>query len=259
MSDFKEPMFFAYENDPRSSVVSDLKTYESLFNSAGNAHAVGEASTLYLYSERAPLTIAKYIPDARMIAVLRNPIDRAFSQYTFQRLLHDEPCDTFEQALALEEERRERLSHLMPFILYREVGLYSDQVKRYQQQFSPEQLLFLLQDDLDHHPQQVFQRIFSFLEVDPLFEPNLPHRTNASGVPENQTLFRLIKTTGRAFKRFLPESTVNRLSGKTHETLLTRPAIHEATRQELQSFFHDDIEKTAALLDRDLSHWLNPQ
>lgn len=254
MSDYKEPQFFAFEGHPRPGALTERSAYVALFDGAGSAKAVGEASTLYLWSEQAPTGIHESIPTAKLIAILRHPAERAFSQYTFQRFLKTEPLETFEAALAAESQRR--AEGVTPFMLYREVGLYGEQVPRYQGRFSAEQLLFLLQDDLESNPDWVFRQIFSFLGVDPEFAPDLRHKTNASGVPQNQTMFEAVKKAGRAVKRFLPETLATRLSGTAHETLLQRPAMNEETRATLIAYFRDDVLRTQDLIGRDLSAWL---
>lgn len=255
MSDFKEPMFFAYEGHPRPGAISDPHEYERLFSGAAGHHAVGEASTLYLYSDRAAEAIHRRIPGAQLIAILRNPVDRAFSQYTFQRFLNTEPLDTFEAALAAEDERIHGAGS--PFLLYRRVGLYSQQIPRYLARFGQDQILFLLQDDLEQTPDVVFRQIFDFLGVASTFQPDLRHRTNASGVPQHNTLFHLIKSAGRRIKGFLPEGMATRLSGTAHEALLTRPTMSGETRSALIQYFRDDIEATQSLIDRDLTAWLS--
>jgi hypothetical protein len=255
MSDFKEPMFFAYEGEDRPGSITNRAAYETLFHGSEPYPAVGEASTLYLYSPNAARRIRQSIPDVRLIAILRNPTDRAFSQYTFQRFLQTEPLDTFEAALADENNRIQ--NNASPFLLYRPVGLYGRQIPRYLDQFPKEQLLFVLQDDLDIQPQTIFQQIFSFIGVDPNFEPDLRHRTNASGVPQYDTLFRMMKTTGRAIKKLIPERLATRLSGSAHDAFLSHPALTPETRQTLNDYFAKDIAITEGLIERDLSHWLS--
>lgn len=255
MSDFKEPMFFAFQGEQRPGSVTDRAAYEALFSGATHFPAVGEASTLYLYSLKAPERILTEIPQARLIAILRNPADRAFSQYTFQRFLQTEPLDTFEKALDAEDSRA--AAQASPFLLYRRVGLYGQQIPRYLERFSPSQLLFLRQDDLDRDANQVFRRIFEFLGVNAAFTPSLRHHTNASGVPQHNTLFRAIKAGGRAVKRLLPEQVATQLSGTAHEALMTRPTMSPETRKALNAYFADDIATTEKLTGLDLSHWLS--
>jgi len=255
MSDFKEPMYFAYQDTARPGMISDRAEYEALFDHGVGYLAVGEASTLYLYSDKAAANLRAMIPQAKLVAILRQPADRAFSQYTFQRFLGTEPLDSFEAGLAAENERAQ--TDASPFLLYRRAGLYGEQIPRYFEHFPRQQLLFTLQDDLDSHPEQVFAKIFAFLGVDPTFQPDLHHRTNASGVAEHRALFDLVKAAGRRVKRFMPERIATQLSGTAHERLLTRPTMSEETRRRLTDSFREDILKTAALIDRDLSHWLD--
>jgi hypothetical protein len=135
--------------------------------------------------------------------------------------------------------------------------LYGTQIPRYLDRFPRNQMLFLLQDDLDQDPNRVFHDIFSFIGVDPTFHPDLRHRTNASGIPQHDTLFRTIKSAGRRVKRLVPERWATRLSGSAHEVLLTRPSMSESTRASLTQYFREDIEMTQTLIQRDLSHWLS--
>ena len=103
MSEVKEPHYFSCEDDgwPRWAV-RDRSTYEALFDAAMPGQARGESSTWTLYSEGAPKRIAQAIPDARIIALLRNPPDRAFSNWAFNFGLGYDSIDTFEAALDAE-------------------------------------------------------------------------------------------------------------------------------------------------------------
>ena len=107
--------------------------------------ARGEASTHYLYVEKSPGRIKALIPDAKLIAVLRNPVDRAFSSY--QHLVRDdlEPLD-FGAALDAEPERI--AEHYAYLYRYTDMGLYSEQLDRYEKTFPESQLCVLLYDDL---------------------------------------------------------------------------------------------------------------
>lgn len=254
MSDFKEPMFFAYEGENVPGMTNTWDEYVHLFDNAQSGQIIGEASTLYLWKESTPANIHRYLPDVKLIAVLRNPIERAFSQYTFQRLLGVEPYATFEEALEAEPTRaRDRSSS--DFFRYTEVGLYAHQVARYQEQFSKDHLMIFLNEDLESDQQQVFQTIFTFIEVDSSFSPNLAHRANASGIPQKKLWYETIKAGGRLIKGFLPEVWTTRLSGALNERYLARPKISPDTYRRLLKFYEDDIKHTEDLIGRDLSAW----
>lgn len=255
MSDFKEPMFFAYEGESHAATIADWDSYQKLFDHAQGQKAIGEASTLYLWKDSAPGNIYRHLPEVRLIAVLRNPVERAFSQYTFQRLLEVETCETFEEGLEAEASRAED-PKVSDFFRYVEVGLYADQIARYQALFAPDQLKFVLNDDLDRDQSQVFQDIFRFLGVDDTFRPNLEHRTNASGVAPKKSFYGALKAGGRMVKGLLPESMTTRLSGALNAHYLARPQVSQETYQKLLNVFQEDVIRTGKLIERDLSAWL---
>jgi len=108
VSPIKEPHFFSNENKepprgvpgaPRSTRVTDINRYMELFEGAKPGMAVGEASVSYLYSEDAPDRIRHYVPDVRLVAILRNPVERAYSAFQYLRERGTEPYADFSEAL----------------------------------------------------------------------------------------------------------------------------------------------------------------
>lgn len=138
---------------------------------------VGEASPSYLFHPLAPERVARMLPDARLIALLRNPVDRAFSHYQHEVALGREQL-SFEDALAREQERMEgELEHMLrdPVYFshawwnytYAARGRYADQLERWFAAVSREQLLVLLTDDLAADTAGTYRRVLDFLGVDP--------------------------------------------------------------------------------------------
>jgi hypothetical protein len=254
MSAVKEPLYFV---SPRYRLtrVEREDEYQALFAEAGPARAVGEASTLYLYDPEAPARIRAALPEVRLIAILRHPVERAYSQYVFERLLQHEVYPTFEQALAAEPDRRRRGDS--PFLYYLDVGRYAAQIRRYQALFAEDHLLWLLHDDLRHNQADTFRRIFRFLDVDPAFTPDLDGAANQSGVPRHPSLYRWLHRTARPLKAWMPDPWVQRLRREADQALLQEaPAVAPETRRRLVDDFRDDIVETARLIGRDLGHWL---
>ena len=114
MSRVKEPLFFAVEGRREpfhgfedNQGIRNLSDYCALFSETQNEPVIGEASPMYLYlnSEQAPARIKHYAPEAKLIAVLRNPVDRAYSHFLFHRDLKIEPLTDFRAAIAAEAER----------------------------------------------------------------------------------------------------------------------------------------------------------
>jgi hypothetical protein len=227
---------------------TQLHRYEALFAATGNETAIGEGTTWYLYDEHAPARIRHHIPAAQLIAILRNPVDRAYS--AFNMLWRDgrEIMRDFAQALAAEDKRvRDRWE---PIWHYQRMGFYASQIKRYYDTFDAGQVRVVLYEDFNARPLDVLRNLFQFLQVDDQFEPDTFERRNVSLVPKYPTVHRLVagnhplKVAARAV---LP------IEFRRH----IKPApLPEEIRQQLMKIFRPDILELQTLLDRDLSHWL---
>ena len=270
----KEPNFFVAEGQPdipfrgprdrevleaQNGWVSTLQRYQDLFAGATTERALGDGSTWYLYDAEAPLRIRRYVPNAKLIAVLRNPVDRAYSAFTMMLMDGRETTTDFAQALS-EEDRRvaagwEYLWH------YRRMGLYSAQVARYHEIFVRDQFRVILYDDFIARPREVMRNVFSFLGVDDRFEPDMSERSNASFVPKNLTYQRMIvrrSPVKRVAKALLPGVLRQRLKEKLVYSTMARPApMAPELRRQLADTFRPDVLRLQELIGRDLSQWLS--
>lgn len=173
----KEPRFFAPElwsrfRRPGENRLPDtLEGYLALFSPAREDQLVGEASPTYLRSREAAARIAEVAPDARMIAILREPA--AFLRSFHQQSLHDhiEYESDFAKAIALEPQRREgkripRYSHLPAGLLYSEHVRYVEQLRRFHDRFPAERVLVLIHEDFRQDNEGTVRRVLRFLGVD---------------------------------------------------------------------------------------------
>jgi hypothetical protein len=137
---------------------------------------VGEASPSYLFHPQAPERVARMVPDARLIVLLRNPVDRAFSHYQHEVAFGREEL-SFEEAIARESERMdgelERMladpsyfSYAWWNYTYLARGRYAEQLERWLAAFPREQLLVLLTDELAEDTPGTYRSVLRFLEVD---------------------------------------------------------------------------------------------
>lgn len=268
MSAIKEPDFFAVEGEnlefpgPNNSIfklraIADIETYRSLFDDVSNEIAIGEASTLYLYSPKAPERIKHYIPDAKLIAMLRHPVDRAYSHFLFSVSLGREPIHDFKKAL-LEENKRiqNNWSHNWH---YKQRGFYSEQIKRYYDIFGKDKIQVYLYEDFIANSVKVVQDIYQFLEVDNTFSPNTSKRHNTTLVPKNQTVNQLLNRPNpikSLLKTLMPSGLRQQLSTHLKKKNLGKPKLSKNLRRELIEVYREDILKLENLLERDLSKWL---
>lgn len=259
MSRVKEPHFFSWEETGWPTwAVKTREDYEALFDEAGSASARGEASTWYLYSKTAPERIHRTVPDARIIALLRNPADRAYSNWSFNVARDFDPIEDFERALEVEKERLHQPGPWHHY--YFHAGLYYEQVRRYYEQFGPERVLVLLYEDLRTQPLELMQRVYSFLGVDPSFSPDVGAVHNKTAPPRNKGVQRLLWNRSplkQALKNVLPASvhmamgsTLRKVNGRINTK--TRPPLSPAVREHLNQAYAQDVERLETLLGRDL-------
>lgn len=266
MSEVKEPRFFApevftnYNNvarDGAKRVPFTPEEYEELFAGVKNETAIGEASTEYLYFPGVAARIKKSLPEAKLIAILRNPVERAFSAFCYQLRDDCEPL-SFEEALSAESQRIKE--GYRPGWHYQQVGFYYDGIKRYLETFEPEQIKIYLNEELIKDSVKVSQDIYQFLGVDDSFVPDIT-RKNISGVPKNRFLHSIFTKENplkSVIKPLLPEKMRQNIYQKVRKNNLTsKPTLAVETRKELEQLYRDDILKLQDLINTDLSSWLN--
>ena len=261
MSPRKEPHFFEGMDSEfrrpgrRNAPVDDLAEYQALFEGAAGERAIGEASASYLYSPRAPGLIKDSVPDARIIAILRSPADRAYSNYLHVVQVGREPLGCFAEALQAEESRMR--GRWGPLWYYKDKGFYYAQVKRYFDTFGRDRVGIWLYEDLRYDAPGTLGEVFRFLGVDESFVPDASVEHNPSGVPRVGRLYTGVRAlTARnpvLVERVLPA----RLRGYVKSRLFAKPPpFAPELREDLLYSYKEDISKLQELIGRDLSAWL---
>ena len=258
----KEPNFYAVDGNERPSPeliarsVVDPAEYQRLYDGAVDSQRCGDVSPEYLRNPHAPERIRQTHPDAPLVAILRNPVERAWSDYLQHRARGTEPCATFSEALDLQDDRRAGLSRTAPH--YIDSGRYGEQLQRYLESFDSDQLLVLLYDDLQTDPDDVVRKVFAHIGVDPAVEVELEGDVNASGLPRNvayRTLLRVRRSVGTRMSRRLVE-VVRPHWDRAMRGGLVKPTLESADRERLIEIYRDDVDRLQALIGRDLQHWL---
>jgi hypothetical protein len=269
MSEVKEPHFFAKDlgSYPR---IKTLEDYTELFTRSTDRHSsVGEASVYYLRSAVALANIRAFNPEAKIIAMFRNPVDMVHSLHSQLLYWSEEVERDFEAAWRL-QERRSRGLDLPPgsrggfLVQYHEVGRFGTQTERVLSVFPAEQVKLILYDDFTASPASVYTDVVEFLKI--------PHdgRTEFPRINENKRarmswlrqLYRkppvVLKSTVRSLKQAVGEEEIAGLQKKIVELNTVkerRPPLSAEFRAELVNTFRDEVSLLSRLMNRDLSHW----
>ena len=265
-SKLKEPSFFtdsaealadaAGPGDEVTRMMDSRAEYEALFAEAGDAVARGEASTSYLYDSGAAARIGALVPNAKLISILRNPVDRAYSNFLYLIREGREPLHDFRAALA--EEGRRRAEGWSTTWRYLDKGLYAGQIERYLAQFGRDQVRCYLYEDYDENPESTVKDVYRFLGVDDGFSQDLSARLNVSGLPKSERLQAISRRSQRlkwALDPLIPDR-LRRSLLKAQNTNLSRPPIAPELRAELIESCREDIERVGELTGLDVSRWL---
>ncbi|MEO8391823.1 MAG: sulfotransferase domain-containing protein [Chloroflexota bacterium] len=263
MSTIKEPHFFSYEGKVThvSTIVTSIDAYQKLFEGVTTEIAYGESSPAYLADDEAPARIKHYIPHVKMIAILRDPVDRAYSNFWHERQQGREQETDF--LSAFEKNHQQRLQSGQLWGSYRVRGLYYQQLTRYYQTFDKQQLRVYLYEDWNTQPAGVLRAVFTFLGVDPGFEPQ-NERYTRSGKPKIQALYKLLKHPPAPLRRMVRLLVPERLKAKrqslyhslVNQMIEKPPPITQHEREVVLAVYHDEILALQDLIQRDLSAWL---
>ena len=269
MSPIKETNFFLHKGQnpevlpylgKELLVVRKIADYLALFEEVSKHKAIGEASPLYLADPNAAECIRHYIPHAKLIALLRDPVERAYSAY-WMRVRDGRETRSFEQAV--EEELCGRLDDLLEIGRrhYVRWGLYARHLKFYFNRFDRSQLAIYLFEDMQADPRGLMRELFRFLDVDDAFAPDTSVHYNASGVPKYRLLRPLFGKSAltRTLRRGLPGPLYRRAASiqeAWRSRALSKPPMPPKLRRRLLARYRRDILELQAMLNRDLSHWL---
>lgn len=267
ISEPKEPYYFC--DDFKHRAVDTFEHYMACFKGQSDCHqAVGEASVWYLYSKVAIPKIYQYNREARIIVMLRNPIDMIYSLHSQLLYNHSEDVSEFEEAWALQDKRRHgrNLPHKKrnsEFLQYGDVGMLGRQVDRLLSIFPRDQIKIILFEDFSQFTKQVYEEVLVFLGVEsdgryvfPKINANKGHRlrflagfTQRPPCALNHRVQRAKKLFGISKLKILP--VLRRLNGYQ----FSRKTMSHNFRRQLVEFFSDDIDYLSGRLGIELKHW----
>lgn len=269
MSPVKEPKFFSWDlaEGEKCRIVARPEEYLGLFDDAGNQKVRGEASTMYILSDVAAQAIHDFSPDARILILLRNPVDFLHSWHSLgvRDGYEDEP--DFSRALELEPERTE--SNLLhpgaAAVSYRYRHVVTNapaDVRRFLDKFGPEQVMFVRFDDLSQRTEAIYREILEFLRVDPGFRPDFKvhNSTRTFSTSKNRWLGRTLQKYGETLsrlRRMISDKPlgVRAALQKANTKKVERQPMDPVLRRELTVEFTPVVQELEQLSGCDLSVW----
>lgn len=240
--------------------VQTLTAYEALFAAAQpDQIACGEVSPCYLaFPKQSILGIQQYAPQAKLIVILRNPVDRAYSSFINLVRSGREEVQDFRTVIKLEESGKVRATDGSPRRNLQE-SYYFSALKSYYQAFPSEQIQLFLYDDWQRDAQGLLRAIFRFVAVDETFQPDRSQKYNVAAWPRSARLHRWLHRAEHFSNRL--DKCWPTLGQRLHSALIrlnltTAPALPADLRRQLTDRYRADIIQLEALIGRDLSHWL---
>lgn len=265
MSPLKEPNFFAEDIVREFRRVRTLHDYLRCFAGATCEKRLGEASTTYLASRRAPIAIKAFQPSARVIIMLRDPVELMYSWHT--ELINDgvETFTRFEEALDA-DEMQQRDGVVFPgrrvVPSYRAQATFSASVRRYFESFGRQSVLVVLLDDFRTNPGPACRSVLQFLGVNAGFDLPFP-AVNKNQEARNMAVQNFVRTPPRWVRRMSHATlplVARRLTGDCIRWLNTRigprPPMSAVLRARLRQQCEPDIQELSVILGRDLKAWI---
>ena len=260
MSKPKEPHYFSTDID--NGRITSLKNYLNCFSKKSHNELMGEASTLYLYSQVAVPKILINNDNAKFIVMLRNPLDLIFSYHQTSLNYFGETETDLKDAWGLIDIRKkgEKIPKGCPdpsLLFYGDIGKLGFQVNRLLYRIDRKMVLFILFDDFVNKTDKVYQSVLKFLSLDQNYTPNfqIHNVTNKIKYPQLTKAVNLMAGLKKSIginKQFGIAKKIHssNVKGKTDKKI-TKPF-----RTQLIKYFYDDILLLSKSIDKDLSDWI---
>ena len=266
MSDVKEPHYFGSDLAFRYRRRPDEARYRSYFAGADGSRRVGEASIWYLYSAAAATEIRAAVPQARAVAMVRDPVEMITAMHS-QFVYNGHEDLSLEDALAAEPDRAagRRVPESANFpagLLYRKVASFAEQIERYYEVLGRDAVHVVVFDDLKADPATTYRCVLEFLGVDPDHRPDF-EVVNANKVARSRTFRRLLNDPPEwlrtPIRAALPWTLRRRLyRGLVNANIKREPRdpVGPAVLERLREDMAGSVRQLEALLGRDLGAWL---
>ena len=265
MSDHKEPHFFINNEIGTNRIPKGIPKYDdyiALFKNSESYKYRGESSAMYLqFPDISIKNINKYLNDnVKIIIMLRNPIERAFSGYQHVKRYNVMETLDFEEAIKECENRYFINTNFTPASRYINIGLYYNMVKKFKANFK-ENIHIVIYDDFIADTQNELSKIFSFLNISECVI-NTNEKYMVGGWQWKSSFLKKLFLKKNLFKKLIgfivPFQSFKKILRNSLVKVFSIPVVKmkDATKRSLLNFYKEDIKKLSNIIDRDLKIWL---
>lgn len=259
MSSIKEPNYFSHEELEtqklyyKSHTINSLDSYHNLFPTRDANFIYGEASVSYLFYKNVAEKIKTYNKNAKIIILLRNPIERAFSHYLMDARL-GLISKSFESVVDCYEITSKNKLFYQQYI---ELGKYYDQISNYKRLFNDKNILIIDYEDFKNKTSLCVSNVFDFLQIDTSFMPNLDLTHNTFRKPKFTFIKNLYSSQSirRVMNKLIPSKFKNNINQIVFDKE-DKPILSQDLRERLKSIFKNDVNKLSDMLNKDFSKWI---
>ncbi|MCS4136386.1 sulfotransferase family protein [Salinibacter ruber] len=256
VTDPKETFFFQQH---QSADEFEKALEEQYLSHYQGEEIIGEGTTKKMYRSAALDMIQEASPGAKLICLLRNPIERAWSHYVF-RVQHRQRSQDVTFSDVIRNEEQDENKALQVGIV--ELGRYWKYLQRLLRRFSAENIHVILSSDLFRNPGSQMTETFRFLGVDPSVNLDFGEVHNESSYPGSPDLYRALYSVWSPIKNILPEGMRKTVRGPVNQardlllkTGTDKPKMDSADCRYLRDVYREPNRQLEELLGRDLSHW----
>ena len=226
-----------------------LSWYSEKFSAASDQQVIGQTRPIYMFLDYVPKRIYEVMPDAKLLFILRNPIDRAYSHYWHEWKKNREP-HSFKKALELEEGRLQGDDYTaLKDYSYLSRGFYFEQISRYLGLFPSSQIKVVIFEEFLKDPKSHTRDCYKFLGVDDDFSPEFFGKENSTILPKRRWLKKIL------INRFTINSKILKSVNSRYNTTTTYPTLDIDTRRMLEKTYEEDIGKLERFIGHELSIW----
>ena len=231
------------------------ENYSNSFQIASDKQLVGDATAIYLRDPETPQLIHDANPDAKIIIMLRDPVERAFSHYLMY-LRDGYETDSFSNKLKDFILKKPTSGNFYNYIIM--PSFYHKSITRYLNIFGKKNIKILIYEDFSANTIKIVQEILDFLDISGFMPKNIGKKYNEYGKPLGETGRSIIENTTikNIAKRFLPKSKRTSLQKTIFNQKGQKPTLNENDTKILQDLFQDDVIQLKKSLNRNLN-WIH--